>query len=270
MPDLSPGYAAADIAFVTPTWRGDLERFQLLRESMAAMGLGAVPHYAVVQTEDLALFRQGAAGPIYLSTAEVLPAEVEQLRRRYLDRTPNRRLQVLKRSAYKRFGWFADANYYGWHTQQLVKFAVARQFPQRVLITLDSDVIFTQPVPASAYAADGRGNVGNDSASLASSLESPSLNFAGIGFGTPMAPEDRANLLVFVKSLEATSKDKAIASIAPHLEKHKKVIKRLALVGDPRLAACIKAYERTKDIDDLLESIEMIAAGMDFNVTPMY
>tara|TARA_R110001599_G_scaffold136806_14_gene315425 strand:- start:1998 stop:2963 length:966 start_codon:yes stop_codon:yes gene_type:complete len=156
MPDLSPGYAAADIAFVTPTWRGDLERFQLLRESMAAMGLGAVPHYAVVQTEDLALFRQGAAGPIYLSTAEVLPAEVEQRRRRYLDRTPNRRLQVLKRSAYKRFGWFADANYYGWHTQQLVKFAVARQFPQRVLITLDSDVIFTQPVPASAYAADGR------------------------------------------------------------------------------------------------------------------
>ncbi|KAH8062422.1 mannosyl-oligosaccharide 1,2-alpha-mannosidase [Aureococcus anophagefferens] len=93
----------------------------------------------------------------------------------------------------------------------------------------------------------GRGNVGNDSASLASSLESPSLNFAGIGFGTPMAPEDRANLL-----------------------KHKKVIKRLALVGDPRLSACIKAYERTKDIDDLLESIEMIAAGMDFNVTPMY
>ena len=156
MPDLSPGYAAADIAFVTPTWRGDLERFQLLRESMAAMGLGAVPHYAVVQTEDLALFRQGAAGPIYLSTAEVLPSEVEQRRRRHLDRTPNRRLQVLKRSAYKRFGWFADANYYGWHTQQLVKLAVARQFPQRVLITLDSDVIFTQPVPASAYAADGR------------------------------------------------------------------------------------------------------------------
>ena len=116
----------------------------------------------------------------------------------------------------------------------------------------------------------GRGNVGNDSVSLASSLDSPSLNFAGIGFGTPMAPEDRANLLVFVKSLEATSKDKAIASIAPHLEKHKKVIKRLALVGDPRLSACIKAYERTKDIDDLLESIEMIAAGMDFNVTPMY
>ncbi|KAH8085649.1 hypothetical protein JL720_7643 [Aureococcus anophagefferens] len=115
----------------------------------------------------------------------------------------------------------------------------------------------------------GRGNVGNDSASLASSLESPSLNFAGIGFGTPMAPEDREPPRLR-QELGGDVQDKAIASIAPHLEKHKKVIKRLALVGDPRLSACIKAYERTKDIDDLLESIEMIAAGMDFNVTPMY
>jgi hypothetical protein len=156
MADLSAAYAAADIAFVTPTWRGDFERFQLLRASMDAMGLGTVPHYAVVQTEDLALFAQGAMGPTYLSTAEVLPDAVEQRRQRYLRRTPHRRLQVLKRSAYKRFGWFPDANYYGWHTQQLVKFAVARQLPQRVLITLDSDVIFTRPVPAAAYAADGR------------------------------------------------------------------------------------------------------------------
>lgn len=124
-----------------------------------------------------------------------------------------------------------------------------------------------------APASYGRGlqlQGGGDTASLASSLESPSLNFAGIGFGTPMAPEERASLLVFVKGLEANSRDPKLARVAPHLEKHKKVIKRLALVGDPRLSACIKAYERTKDVDDLLESVEMIAAGMDFNVTPMY
>lgn len=156
MTDLSADYAAADIAFVTPTWGGDFERFQLLRDSMVAMGLGTVPHYAVVQTEDLWRFLSGAAGPHYLSTAEVLPEGVEQRRQRFVHSTPNRRLQVLKRSVYKRFGWFADANYYGWHTQQLVKLAMAQRLPHRVLITLDSDVIFTRPVPASAYARDGR------------------------------------------------------------------------------------------------------------------
>ncbi|KAH8098190.1 hypothetical protein JL720_1120 [Aureococcus anophagefferens] len=98
------------------------------------------------------------------------------------------------------------------------------------------------------------------SASLASS-KGPSTGFYGRG----NVGNDSAS-----SQLGGDVKDKAIASIAPHLEKHKKVIKRLALVGDPRLSACIKAYERTKDIDDLLESIEMIAAGMDFNVTPMY
>ena len=107
-----------------------------------------------------------------------------------------------------------------------------------------------------------------DNVSLASSLDSPSLGFAGIGFGTPMAPEDRANLLVFIKGLD--SGGGPLARVAPQLAKHKKVIKRLALVGDPRLSACVKAYERTKDSDDLVESIEMIAAGMDFNVSPMY
>mgnify|MGYP003308703695 CR=1 FL=1 len=58
--------------------------------------------------------------------------------------------------------------------------------------------------------------------------------------------------------------------VAPQLAKHKKAIKKLALVGDPRLSACVKAYERTRDPGDLVESIEMIAAGMDFNVAPMY
>ena len=61
-----------------------------------------------------------------------------------------------------------------------------------------------------------------------------------------------------------------IAKVAPQLMKYKKAIKKLALVGDPRLSACVKAYERTHDSADLVESVEMIAAGMDFNVSPMY
>mgnify|MGYP000103121178 CR=1 FL=1 len=153
---LMAGYAAEDIVFVTPTWRGDYARFQLLRASMEAVGLGAVPHLAVVQTEDLDRFRGGAAGVTYRSTAEVLPPEVEQRRVRFLQRAPGRRSQTVLRSLYKRFGWFSDANYYGWHTQQLVKLGLARQLPNRVLITLDSDVIFTRPVPASVYARDGK------------------------------------------------------------------------------------------------------------------
>jgi len=116
----------------------------------------------------------------------------------------------------------------------------------------------------------GQRGGGPDTASIASSIDSASLGFAGIGFGTPMSPEDRASLLVFVKGLESNSNDPKIARVAPQLAKHKKAIKKLALVGDPRLSACVKAYERTRDPGDLVESIEMIAAGMDFNVAPMY
>ena len=121
--------------------------------------------------------------------------------------------------------------------------------------------------------SSGRGTFGNggpDAHSIASSIDSPSLGFAGIGFGTPMSPEDRASLLVFVKGLESNSRDPKIAKVAPQLMKYKKAIKKLALVGDPRLSACVKAYERTHDSADLVESVEMIAAGMDFNVSPMY
>jgi hypothetical protein len=149
--DLSADYARHDVAFITPTWRGDYERFQLLRASMRAAGLGGVPHYAIVQTEDLPLFRKGAPEVRYLSTAEVLPAEVEQRRVRFLADTPNRRVQLIKRSFYKRLGWFPDANFYGWHTQQLVKLVLGRLLPHAVLVRIDSDVIITRPVPVSEF-----------------------------------------------------------------------------------------------------------------------
>ena len=42
--------------------------------------------------------------------------------------------------------------------------------------------------PGTGFSGFGRGmSTGGDNASLASSLDSPSLGFAGIGFGTPMA-----------------------------------------------------------------------------------
>lgn len=149
--DLSAAYARHDVVFVTPSWRGDFERFQLLRASLGAAGLGGVPHYAVVQTEDLPLFRQGAPEVRYLSTAEVLPEEVEVRRVRFIRTTPNRRMQLFKRSLYKRLGWFPDANFYGWHTQQLVKLGLGRHLPHAVLVSIDSDVIVTRPVPADEF-----------------------------------------------------------------------------------------------------------------------
>lgn len=147
--------AAPRIALLTPTYRGDLERFAMLREALEAWGCDW-PHYAVVQTEDLPLFRQrlGEARVHWLTTAEVLPPEVEAARRR-LSAMPER-LRRFRRSLQKRFGWFPDASCDGWHSQQLVKLALPARAEHDAYLVLDSDLVPTAPLRAERYWQNGR------------------------------------------------------------------------------------------------------------------
>ncbi|KAJ1461656.1 hypothetical protein M885DRAFT_558091 [Pelagophyceae sp. CCMP2097] len=73
-----------------------------------------------------------------------------------------------------------------------------------------------------------------------------------------LSPEERAHLLIFVRSLQDTP-DAKLAATAKMLDAHKMCLKRLALVGDLRLAAVVRAYETTQDADDLVESLDLIA-----------
>lgn len=143
------------IAMVTPTYAADIERFSTLRASLDAVNC-TWPHYVVVQTEDLGLFRQLALSPAVtlLSSADVLPATVETARRRLSGYSHRRR--VLRRSLNKRFGWFADATCDGWHAQQLIKLMLASKLDADVVLTIDSDVIACRHPDAVSFARDGQ------------------------------------------------------------------------------------------------------------------
>mmetsp|Transcript_28871 Transcript_28871/g.99503 ORF Transcript_28871/g.99503 Transcript_28871/m.99503 type:complete len:155 (+) Transcript_28871:809-1273(+) len=56
--------------------------------------------------------------------------------------------------------------------------------------------------------------------------------------------EERAQLVIFVRSIQDTP-DAKPAAAAKMLDTHKRCLKRLALVSDPRLAAAVRAYEAT-------------------------
>lgn len=143
------------VALLTPTYRADLQRFGLLREALDAFGCDW-PHLAVVQTEDLPLFRNalGSTRVEWIASAEVLPAQVEATRRRISGWPDGYR--KLRRSLAKRFGWFPDAANDGWHVQQIVKLAVPAIGPHSAYITLDSDVLPTAPLRTEHYLRDER------------------------------------------------------------------------------------------------------------------
>ncbi len=133
-----------DLCFITPTWRGDLDRFALLRESLVAFGHGAVPHYALINTEDRPLLENlRLPNVIPVTTAELLVPTLEAGRLRYLHARGGRRWKTFKRSLNKRLGLFPDARYYGWQIQQLIKLQAVAQLPHDVFVCFDSDNVVT-------------------------------------------------------------------------------------------------------------------------------
>lgn len=126
---------------MSPTYRGDLDRFQLLRESLTAYGQGHIKHYALVDTEDKPLVEQlKLPNVVPVTTAELLAPEVEAGRLAY-NRAGGRLVKRWMRSFNKRLGWFPSARFYGWQIQQLLKLAAPAVLPERVFVSFDSDLI---------------------------------------------------------------------------------------------------------------------------------
>lgn len=130
------------ICILTLSYAADIERFALLRHSLDAFAAG-LEHVAIIDTEDLPLFRQRFAGSPrvrFIPTSSVLPAGAER-QRRFWRGFWGRNLQRLE--------WRARSHarfYSGWKMQQIAKIRAAARLDYDAFVFLDSDTFVTAPI----------------------------------------------------------------------------------------------------------------------------
>ncbi len=156
IPERAVALSAKEICFMSPTYRGDIDRFQLLRESITAYGQGHIRHYALIDTEDLPLLeRLNLPNVVPVTTAQLLAPALEAGRIAY-NRSGGRVVKRWQRSFNKRLGWFPNARCYGWQIQQLLKLAAPVALPERVFVSFDSDLIACGRFGLDDFMRDGK------------------------------------------------------------------------------------------------------------------
>jgi hypothetical protein len=110
------------ISFVTPTYRPDLERCELLVESMERFAADYT-HYLIVDHADVQAFR-------HLRNHRTILIESEEIVDSCFVRLPGRKAYWLSHKALPVRGWII---------QQILKLGVARIVPDTVLVMIDSD-----------------------------------------------------------------------------------------------------------------------------------
>jgi Family of unknown function (DUF6492) len=137
--------AGPGIAFITPSYAGDIERCRLLCDSMDRMAECDFRHYVLVADHDLPMF-QPLAGPRrdVVPDSALLPPWLTARRRPF---------------AADRWIWTSLMPpvwpMSGWHVQQLRKMLIARHIEQDVLVMADSDSVFVRPFGESAFMREG-------------------------------------------------------------------------------------------------------------------
>jgi hypothetical protein len=130
------------ICFVTASYRRDIERFSILRESLRRFAPD-YHHLVVVHSEDFALFRDrfgGEPGLELKRTSDVLPSSIERHRRK----STRRWAKPLTRLFYGR--WFS-----GWHFQQLTKLHALASLRYDAAAFIDSDAFLRRPISESYF-----------------------------------------------------------------------------------------------------------------------
>ena len=131
-----------NVSIVTPSYLGDLDRCQLLCDTMDRYCTGFSRHCIVVDDEDLAVFAR-LAGPTrhVIATSSLLPKfwTVAQWRGRRYRWRPGMRLPI-----------------YGWHLQQLRKIAFTLAQDADRVVCIDSDVCFCRSADLGELAAADR------------------------------------------------------------------------------------------------------------------
>ena len=125
---------------VTPTYAPDLELFSDLHQSVLRWFPAGVRHMVVVNETDLPLFRR-FEGPrcLVIGVRDVLPRSV--LAMPFTKSWMNVRQPVPPLR--------------GWIIQQFVKLSVASQMSEQIIVTADSDLVFTRPVTVATFASGG-------------------------------------------------------------------------------------------------------------------
>lgn len=132
------------ICLLTPSYAGDIQRFSLLRRSVALFAPG-IPHIAVVNSEDLAQFaaRFGREPGLELvAIGEVLPASIERRRRR-------------SGPSWLARGWLRQRTIKGWYAQQLAKIFALASCRYEAAVFVDSDVFVCKPLRADYFYVNG-------------------------------------------------------------------------------------------------------------------
>lgn len=135
-----------NLTLVTPTFKRDYDRFLLQRESIVRTGI-KLPHIAIVNTEDKALFD---AMPFQQGLTILTSEQV-------LGRSWDRRRHVFKISRRDYRYWITPPGIHGWFAQQLMKLAAADYISTEAYVCLDSDTFFVRPITAADfYSPDGK------------------------------------------------------------------------------------------------------------------
>jgi Family of unknown function (DUF6492) len=126
---------------VTPTYAPDLELFRDLHESVLRWFPADVRHMVVVTERNVAPFRRFEGSRcVVVGIDDVLPRSVRALPRVQMRINLRQPVPPLR----------------GWILQQLVKLAIAEQAQERVVIMVDSDLVFVRPVTVDTFAPGGR------------------------------------------------------------------------------------------------------------------
>ncbi|MDO9059649.1 MAG: DUF6492 family protein, partial [Bradyrhizobium sp.] len=129
------------VALVTPSHRGDIDRFELLCESIDRFVTGFDRHYVIVNDDDVALFARFDRGRrVVLPGSKFLPRWIKSLP------------PFVLRSGRRTWWSFRSGPLHGWHIQQLVKISAALQLPYQRYCMVDSDNVFFRPFDVAAYA----------------------------------------------------------------------------------------------------------------------
>lgn len=145
---------------LTLSYSGDLQRFSLLRRSVATFAPG-IPHITIVNSEDFGQFTDRFGGEPALelvATRDVLPASIERRRRR-------------SGPSWLTRGWRRQRTIKGWHAQQLAKIFALASCRYDAAVFVDSDVFLCQPLSGDYFYVNGSLKLFRQRASNAEQLD---------------------------------------------------------------------------------------------------
>jgi hypothetical protein len=146
------------VALLTPSHSKDIERFELLCDSIDRHVKGYDRHYVIVNDSDVPVFAKFATEKrVILPSSGFLP--------KWLRLLPS----FLSRNGRRVWWSFRSPPVHGWHIQQLLKISAVLQLPEQRYCIIDSDNAFFRPFDAAQYAGREKTPIYVDKGAIAAS-----------------------------------------------------------------------------------------------------